>query len=129
MATQHAAVLLRLAQWRLYHLAKAGASGSPQQTNKRIHAMKSQWNFSLLILATLCAAGLTARTLAAEQKSLRERGTIENVDAKASRLTLREAHNHTAQLFQWDQNTKFFEHAKMLEKPKAITAGDLKPGE
>ena len=91
--------------------------------------MKNQLNLAALFLATLCAAGLTAQTLAADQKGQRERGTIENVDAKASRLTLREAHHHTTEIFQWDQNTKFFEHAKALEKPKAITAGDLKPGE
>jgi len=93
--------------------------------------MKSQSHLTKVILTALCAGGLLGVTAfaAGSPRSQRERGMIESIDAKASKLTLREAHNHATQVFTWNRDTKFLQHVRLLAKPKTIEATDLKPGE
>lgn len=93
--------------------------------------MKSQSHLPKVILTALCAGGLLGATAFAADspRSQHEQGTIESIDTKVSKLTLREAHNHATQVFTWNKDTKFLQHAKQLAKPKAIEAADLKAGE
>jgi nitrous oxide reductase len=93
--------------------------------------MRKQIHPSKFLLTALCAFCLGGVSVFADNthRLQRERGSIESIDAKDNKLTVREAHNHSTQVFSWNQDTKFLEHERLLSKPKAIAATDLKPGE
>lgn len=93
--------------------------------------MKNQIHRTNFIRTALCAASLTAATAFAANShpALRERGTVESIDAKEMKLTIKDTQSHAAQVFAWNQQTQFIERGGHAGKPSTVAAGDLKQGD
>ncbi len=92
--------------------------------------MRKHSHSKKLILSTLCAVTLMSPSAFAANlhHAMRERGTIQSVDAKDRQLTVKDA-NGAMQVFTWKADTKFLEQEHVFHRAKAATPADLKEGE
>ncbi len=84
-----------------------------------------------IALATLCAATWMGASASAANpdRLLNERATINGIDPQAKTLTVTDRKSHAAQVFVWNDSTKFLEKDHRLSKAHPVSANDLKPGE
>ena len=93
--------------------------------------MKNEIQLAQCILATVCTVGLMNVPAygAKPQQTLREQGTIENIDTQAGKLTVKHARTHAAEVFTWNQDTRFLERRHLIGKSKAVQPSDLSDGQ
>ena len=90
--------------------------------------MKTMIHSPKVILAT--CAGVVGTTAFANPLGIQsERGRIESIDTQAKTMTVTNQHSESAQIFVWNDTTKFLEKRHPLSKSHFVTAADLKAGE
>jgi hypothetical protein len=93
--------------------------------------MKMEIHLTRLILPAVCAVGLMGVPAFATmpQRTMRERGTIDSIDTQTGQLTVKDARTHSAEVFNWDQNTRFLERHHRMGRSKPVQPSDLTQGE
>jgi hypothetical protein len=93
--------------------------------------MKSRTYLTKIVWTCLLAVGLTGVTAFAKDpnRTMEDHGTVANVNTQDNTLTITEAKSHQAQMFTWNQDTRFLERDHMLGKSKTVSAEELKQGE